>query len=123
MKCCQQMELMKRCQSVSMSECQYVRVSVCLEQPPIYRILLMVRVNLIKLINFRCAKRQPQVRQLTAVGHCPSRSIDGILPYDLCDNPADGEQCPNAGSCCHSSVNGWHSKAATTLITIIQCPQ
>lgn len=41
--------------------------------------LLIVHVNLIKLINSRCAMRQPQVKQLTAVGHCPGQTAYGNL--------------------------------------------
>lgn len=44
--------------------------------------LLIVHVNLIKLINSRCAMRQPQVKQLTAAGHCPDRIQQSHMIYD-----------------------------------------
>lgn len=56
-----------------------------------YGCLLIVHVNLIKLINSRCAMRQPQVKQLTAaaaasaaVGHCPGQARPHpAISYDI----------------------------------------
>jgi len=99
-------------------------VSMLAEQPPILRILLIVRVNLIKLINFRCAVRKPQVKQLTAVGHCPSL----ILSYDLCHNLAYGicRIMPSSQKLL-SFKRKWLPKqsfesATTNMEIIIHCP-
>lgn len=77
----QQTELMKRCSTTSSAMDATV-------DGYYYGCLLIVHVNLIKLINSRCAMRQPQVKQLTAaaaaVGHCPGQARPHpAISYDI----------------------------------------